>query len=189
MAHLDFAAHAHKGHERRILLNVLEQDDIAVLAGEVLGLAHEEDVAAARLLALRRAPLLHLALVFVERLDAVEGGVVGERSVGVALERPPVELAQFDGPHVGGHEGPGELDRGGGVLQEGSSCGPLSITVRIRYFSAAGKCGGLRIRSIFGRIRIQQIRILKTGSGSYWHLKNQFKHQNIFHIKHISSYI
>ena len=27
---------------------------------------------------------------------------------------------------------------------------------------------GLRIRSIFGRIR--QIRILKTGSGSYWHL-------------------
>jgi len=36
---------------------------------------------------------------------------------------------------------------------------------------------GLRIRSIFGRIRIQKIRIFKTGSGSwipdpgsYWHL-------------------
>ena len=32
-----------------------------------------------------------------------------------------------------------------------------------------GKVPGLRIWSIFGRIRIQQIRILKTGSGSYWH--------------------
>jgi len=29
---------------------------------------------------------------------------------------------------------------------------------------------GLRIRSIFGRIWIQQITILKTGSGSYWRL-------------------
>ena len=48
---------------------------------------------------------------------------------------------------------------------------------------------GLRIRSIFGRIRILQIRILKsdTDPGSYWLLKNQFKHQNFFHIKHISS--
>ena len=32
---------------------------------------------------------------------------------------------------------------------------------------------GLRIRSIFGRIRILQ---------SYWHLKNQFKHQHFFRI-------
>ena len=50
---------------------------------------------------------------------------------------------------------------------------------------------GLRIRSIFGRlqIRILQIRILKLDPdpGSYWHLKNQFKHQNFFHIQHISS--
>ena len=29
---------------------------------------------------------------------------------------------------------------------------------------------GLRIRSIFGWIQIQQIRILQTGSGSYCHL-------------------
>ena len=45
----------------------------------------------------------------------------------------------------------------------------------------------LRIRSIFGRI--QQIRILKSDPdpGSYWHLKNQFKHLNFFHIKLISS--
>ena len=41
---------------------------------------------------------------------------------------------------------------------------------------------GLRIRSIFGRIR--QIRILKSDPGSYWPLKNQFKHLNFFHIKH-----
>ena len=48
---------------------------------------------------------------------------------------------------------------------------------------------GLRIRSIFIRIRILQIRILKPDPdpGSYWHLKNQFKHENFFHIKHISS--
>ena len=43
---------------------------------------------------------------------------------------------------------------------------------------------GLRIRSIFGRIQIQQIRILKSDPDpvSYWHLKNQFKHLNFFHI-------
>ena len=50
---------------------------------------------------------------------------------------------------------------------------------------------GLRIRSIFGRIRLRilQIRILKLDPdpGSYWHLKSQFKHLNFFHIKHISS--
>ena len=50
---------------------------------------------------------------------------------------------------------------------------------------------GLRIRSIFGRLRIRilQIRILKPDPdpGSYCHLKNQFKHHNFFHIKHISS--
>ena len=49
---------------------------------------------------------------------------------------------------------------------------------------------GLRIRSIFGRIQILPIRILKSDPdpdpGSYLHLKNQFKHQNFFHIKHIS---
>ena len=41
---------------------------------------------------------------------------------------------------------------------------------------------GLRIRSIFGRIRILQIRILKSDPdpGSYWHFKNQFKHQIFF---------
>ena len=46
---------------------------------------------------------------------------------------------------------------------------------------------GLRIQSIFGRIRILQIRSLKwdPDPGSYWHLKNQFKHLNFFHIKHI----
>ena len=50
---------------------------------------------------------------------------------------------------------------------------------------------GLRIRSIFGRIL--QIRILKSypdpDPRSYRHLKNQFKHLNFFHIKHISSNI
>jgi hypothetical protein len=38
--------------------------------------------------------------------------------VGVAFERPAMELAQLDGPHVGGNEGPGQLHRRGGVLQE-----------------------------------------------------------------------
>ena len=45
---------------------------------------------------------------------------------------------------------------------------------------------GLQIRFIFGGIRIQQIRILKTGSGSQILLaltKNQFKHLNVFHNK------
>ena len=52
---------------------------------------------------------------------------------------------------------------------------------------------GLGIRPIFGRIRLRirilQIRILKLDPdpGSYWHLKNQFKHLNFVHIKHISS--
>ena len=46
---------------------------------------------------------------------------------------------------------------------------------------------GLRIRSIFGRLRIMQIIISKSDPGSYWHLKNQFKHLNFFHIKRISS--
>ena len=55
-------------------------------------------------------------------------------------------------------------------------------TLRYLYLPA-----GLRIRSIFGRIR--QIRILKSDPdpGSYWHFKNQFKHQKFVHIKHISS--
>ena len=45
--------------------------------------------------------------------------------------------------------------------------------------------GGL----LFGRIWILQIRILKSDPdpGYYWHLQNQFKHLNFFHIKHISS--
>ena len=50
---------------------------------------------------------------------------------------------------------------------------------------------GLQIRSIFGRIRLRilKIRILKLDPDpeSYLHLKNQFKHLNFFHIKHISS--
>ena len=55
----------------------------------------------------------------------------------------------------------------------------------------ASQQAGLRIRSIFGRIRLRvlQIRILKLDPdpGSYWHLKNQFNHLNFFPIKHISS--
>ena len=52
---------------------------------------------------------------------------------------------------------------------------------------------GLRIRSIFsGSCKSEfqtgsRIRIPDPDPGSYWHLKNQFKHQNFFHIKHISS--
>ena len=54
-----------------------------------------------------------------------------------------------------------------------------------------GTVPGLWIRSIFGRIRILQIRILKSDPDpvSYWDLKNQFKHLNFFDIKHISSVI
>ena len=69
--------------------------------------------------------------------------------------------------------------------------------LEVPYLHRTGTCcdiiARLRIRSIFGRIllriRILQIRILKPDPdpGSYWHLKNQFKHQILFHIKHISS--
>ena len=50
-------------------------------------------------------------------------------------------------------------------------------TVPFIGYRYLGTCGTypvlnpeLRIRSIFGRIRIQQIRVLKTGFGSSWHL-------------------
>ena len=132
-AHLYFATHADKGHERRVLLNILEQHNVPVLAGQVLRFPHEENVPAARLLSLRAPPLLHLALMLVERLDTVEGGVVGQGTVGVALERPTVELAQLDRPHVSGHKGGGELDRGGGVLQKGAAGGALHARIR-NYF-------------------------------------------------------
>jgi len=66
---------------------------------------------------------------------------------------------------------------------------PLSYLLDQRYLMYMYCTAGLRIRSIFGpiRLRILQIRILKPDPGSCWHLKNQFKHQNFFHMKHISS--
>ena len=61
--------------------------------------------------------------------------------------------------------------------------------IRIRSESSIPKeklCGsatpGLRIWSIFGRIRIQQIRILRNGSGSYWHLPRINSNIKIFFI-------
>ena len=59
---LDLGAHPGEPDQRGKLLNVLEQDDVPVLPGEILGLPHEEDVAAAGLLPFGGAPLLHLAL-------------------------------------------------------------------------------------------------------------------------------
>jgi hypothetical protein len=35
--HLNLAAHAHKGHKRWILLDILEEDNISILAGQILG--------------------------------------------------------------------------------------------------------------------------------------------------------
>ena len=47
---------------------------------------------------------------------------------------------------------------------------------------------GLRIRPIFRRFRIQQIRMLKTGSGSFWHLPRINSNILIFfHINRIFS--
>ena len=73
-----------------------------------------------------------------------------------------------------------------------ATCRPVN-TVKAAAFLKDRQAGllkaRLRIRSIFGRIRILPIRLLKSDPdpGSYWHLKNQFKHLNFFHIKHISS--
>ena len=57
---LDLGAHADKSDQGRELLDVLSEDDVAILAGQVLGLSHEEDVPAAGLLALGCPPLFHL---------------------------------------------------------------------------------------------------------------------------------
>ena len=65
---------------------------------------------------------------------------------------------------------------------------PHSVVYLCIYFQQPGSeiivnpLPGLRIRSISGRIRILQIRILKLDPdpGSYWHLKYQFKHLIFF---------
>ena len=85
---LDLAAHAHKRYQRWVFLDVLQQDQVAVLAAEVLGLPHEEDVSTAGLLPLRRSPLLHLPLVLVQALHSVERCVLRQRSMGISLDRP-----------------------------------------------------------------------------------------------------
>ena len=63
--------------------------------------------------------------MFVKRLDPVEGQELAQRSVGVPLQRPSVELPELDWAHVGGDEGGGQLNGRGSVLQQGSACGNL----------------------------------------------------------------
>ena len=126
---LDLAAHSNKRHEGRILLDVLEEDKVAILPGQILGLPHEEDVSAARLLPLGSPPLLHLALVFVEALDPVEGGEVAEGAVAVPLDGPAVVLPQLDRPHVRRDEGRGQLHAGRRVLQQRAASSNLQVTI------------------------------------------------------------
>ena len=87
---------------------------------------------------------------------------------------PPTLVPGAEGLFIAGG-GVAELLAGG--VQPGSPAALLSLThiqiiniSPVRIHNNIICHSGLRIRSIFGRIRIQQIRILKTGSGSYWHL-------------------
>ena len=95
---------------------------------------------------------------------------------------------------AGHHLGPQQLGCAPAHLNQGQAARqPSQGSTLVRYRGTLPThsypfWAGLRIRSIFGLIRIQQIRILRTGSRIQLTLtKNQFKHQIFFHISQISS--
>jgi hypothetical protein len=73
--------------------------------------------------------------------------------VGVALERPAMELAQLDGPHVGGNEGAGQLYRRGRVLQERSSRRTLNKIIMITSWCGVAQLAARRFAVRQARVR------------------------------------